>query len=134
MSQTAAARPPAQTLTGIKDTRYFRGEASADDDWYQTYRTTWFARPRRKAAGARAQPFAERTSRPGMADHFGFDLLLSAGTITRPKNNTLPRVLGLLDYAAIRLERCRFGMEKPVCAKCPVHCYQPARREQIIRT
>ena len=42
-----------------------------------------------------------------------------------------PECQGLLDYAAIRLERCRFGMEKPVCAKCPVHCYQPARREQI---
>ena len=38
---------------------------------------------------------------------------------------------GLLDYAAVRLERCRFGIEKPVCAKCPVHCYQRARREQV---
>ena len=38
---------------------------------------------------------------------------------------------GLLDYAAVRLDRCRFGPEKPVCNKCPVHCYQPARREQI---
>jgi len=38
---------------------------------------------------------------------------------------------GLLDYAETRLERCRFGAEKPVCAKCPVHCYQPARREQV---
>ena len=38
---------------------------------------------------------------------------------------------GLLDYATVRLERCRFGSEKPVCAKCPVHCYQPARREQV---
>ena len=37
----------------------------------------------------------------------------------------------LLDYAAVRLERCRFGLEKPVCAKCPVHCYQRARREQV---
>ena len=37
----------------------------------------------------------------------------------------------LLDYAAVRLERCRFGVEKPVCAKCPVHCYQRARREQV---
>jgi hypothetical protein len=37
----------------------------------------------------------------------------------------------LLDYAAVRLERCRFGQEKPTCAKCPVHCYQKARREQI---
>jgi Nitrous oxide-stimulated promoter len=42
-----------------------------------------------------------------------------------------PECQGLLDYAAARLERCRFGPEKPVCAKCPVHCYQPARREQV---
>jgi hypothetical protein len=38
---------------------------------------------------------------------------------------------GLLDYAAVRLERCRFGLDKPVCVKCPVHCYQRARREQV---
>lgn len=34
------------------------------------------------------------------------------------------------DYAHLRLERCRFGQEKPTCAKCPVHCYQRQRREQ----
>ena len=37
----------------------------------------------------------------------------------------------LLDYAARRLERCRFGPEKPTCARCPVHCYQKIQREQI---
>jgi hypothetical protein len=37
----------------------------------------------------------------------------------------------LLAYATLRLERCRFGIEKPICANCPVHCYLPARREQI---
>jgi hypothetical protein len=37
----------------------------------------------------------------------------------------------LLDYARVRLERCRFGAEKPTCAKCPVHCYQRTRREQV---
>jgi len=35
-----------------------------------------------------------------------------------------------LGYAEVRLERCRFGQEKPTCAKCPVHCYQRNRREQ----
>ena len=35
-----------------------------------------------------------------------------------------------LDYACVRLERCRFGQEKPTCANCPVHCYQRDRREQ----
>ena len=42
-----------------------------------------------------------------------------------------PECQGLQDYAAVRLERCHFGSEKPVCVKCPVHCYQPARREQV---
>jgi len=37
----------------------------------------------------------------------------------------------LFDYATVRLERCRFGEDKPTCAKCPVHCYQARRREQV---
>ena len=37
----------------------------------------------------------------------------------------------LMGYVNLRLERCRFGEEKPTCAKCPVHCYQRNRREQI---
>jgi len=36
-----------------------------------------------------------------------------------------------LNYANTRLERCQFGPEKPTCAKCPVHCYQRERREQV---
>lgn len=48
-------------------------------------------------------------------------------------SNTTPcaECQGLLDYASVRLERCRFGAEKPTCANCPVHCYQKARREQV---
>lgn len=42
-----------------------------------------------------------------------------------------PECRGLLDYASVRLDRCRFGAEKPTCAKCPVHCYQKNRREQV---
>ncbi|QZN98032.1 nitrous oxide-stimulated promoter family protein [Symbiopectobacterium purcellii] len=34
-------------------------------------------------------------------------------------------------YATNRLERCQFGEEKQACKHCPIHCYQPARREQI---
>ena len=37
----------------------------------------------------------------------------------------------LTRYVSLRLDRCRFGEEKPTCAKCPVHCYQRERREQI---
>ena len=42
-----------------------------------------------------------------------------------------PQCQTLLDYAIQRLERCRFGEDKPSCTRCPVHCYKPVRREQI---
>jgi hypothetical protein len=35
-----------------------------------------------------------------------------------------------LAYAARRLEKCPYGEAKPTCAKCPVHCYKRAQREQ----
>ncbi len=37
----------------------------------------------------------------------------------------------LLEYAEARLARCPFQEGKTTCAKCPVHCYKPARREQV---
>lgn len=37
----------------------------------------------------------------------------------------------LLNYAFRKLDRCVFGGDKPVCAKCPIHCYQPEMRERI---
>jgi hypothetical protein len=48
----------------------------------------------------------------------------------RPGNQLCGECLRFLEYANLRLERCRFGEEKPTCAKCPVHCYQRERREQ----
>jgi len=42
-----------------------------------------------------------------------------------------PSCQELLDYARVRLSRCRFQQEKPNCAKCPVHCYQASYREQV---
>ncbi|HTI98540.1 MAG TPA: nitrous oxide-stimulated promoter family protein [Dongiaceae bacterium] len=47
------------------------------------------------------------------------------------KTGFCPECQGLVDYAALRLDRCRFGAEKPTCANCPVHCYQRDRREQV---
>jgi hypothetical protein len=35
-----------------------------------------------------------------------------------------------LAYAARRLEKCPYGEDKPTCAKCPIHCYKRAQREQ----
>ena len=37
----------------------------------------------------------------------------------------------LLDYAFKRLDRCRYGAEKPTCKKCPIHCYRPDMKERI---
>ena len=42
-----------------------------------------------------------------------------------------PDCADLLSYAGLRLEKCPFQEHKTTCAKCPVHCYKPARREQI---
>ncbi len=39
--------------------------------------------------------------------------------------------LDILQYAHLRLERCRFGEEKTTCEHCSVHCYKPDRRAQI---
>ena len=37
----------------------------------------------------------------------------------------------LNDYADKRLDKCVFGEDKPACKQCPVHCYQPAKREEM---
>ncbi|WP_299998529.1 nitrous oxide-stimulated promoter family protein [uncultured Cedecea sp.] len=37
----------------------------------------------------------------------------------------------LYEYAVKRLDKCVFGEEKPACKQCPVHCYQPAKREEM---
>jgi hypothetical protein len=36
----------------------------------------------------------------------------------------------LLHYADGRLLHCPWGEQKPQCARCTIHCYSPARREQ----
>lgn len=42
-----------------------------------------------------------------------------------------PECAELLAYARLRLEKCRYGADKPTCASCPTHCYKPALRERI---
>ena len=39
----------------------------------------------------------------------------------------------LADYACRRLDRCKFGEQKPACKDCPIHCYAPKEREAIRR-
>ena len=37
----------------------------------------------------------------------------------------------LLEYARLRLEKCRYGVDKPTCANCETHRYKPAKRERV---
>ena len=37
----------------------------------------------------------------------------------------------MIDYAAKRLAVCPYGDEKPVCAKCQIHCYGKTMREKV---
>lgn len=42
-----------------------------------------------------------------------------------------PACSDLMAYAAKRLAVCPYGEEKPVCAKCRIHCYGPKQREEV---
>ena len=42
-----------------------------------------------------------------------------------------PKCKELLDYAHSRLDKCRYGENKPTCKKCPVHCYRTEMKEKI---
>ena len=37
----------------------------------------------------------------------------------------------LMEYAHGRLDKCPYQEGKTTCAKCPIHCYRPALREQM---
>ena len=37
----------------------------------------------------------------------------------------------LLAYATQRIDKCRFGENKPTCAKCSTHCYKPEMRQKV---
>ena len=42
-----------------------------------------------------------------------------------------PECAELQDYAGERLTRCPYQPGKTTCAKCPIHCYKPAMRDEI---
>jgi hypothetical protein len=44
-----------------------------------------------------------------------------------------PECAELLEYARVRLEKCRYGADKPTCANCETHCYRPEMRERVRR-
>ena len=48
-----------------------------------------------------------------------------------PKDQLCDDCQSLEAYAHQRINHCPFGLGKPTCAKCPIHCYQADRRAQI---
>ena len=38
---------------------------------------------------------------------------------------------GILDYAHDKLDNCPYGIEKPACDNCPIHCYRKDEKEKI---
>ena len=48
-----------------------------------------------------------------------------------PAGELCPECQQLAAYAMQRIEKCPFQADKPTCAKCPIHCYKPAMREQV---
>lgn len=46
-------------------------------------------------------------------------------------NNLCESCSNLLKYALVRIDKCVFGLDKPSCEKCPVHCYKISYRDEI---
>ncbi len=42
-----------------------------------------------------------------------------------------PECAELANYATLRLAKCPYQEGKTTCAKCPIHCFNPAMREKI---
>ena len=58
-------------------------------------------------------------------------LLIYCRDVHGKSNQLCPECLKLLDYAKQRMDKCVYGGNKPVCSKCPVHCYKPEMREAV---
>ena len=47
------------------------------------------------------------------------------------KDDLCPDCAELSAYAFTRLEKCPFQEQKPVCARCPIHCYQKEMQNRV---
>jgi hypothetical protein len=45
-----------------------------------------------------------------------------------------PQCAALADYAARRLALCPYGVDKPTCVNCRIHCYGRSQREKVRET
>ncbi|MBN1043454.1 nitrous oxide-stimulated promoter family protein [Clostridium botulinum] len=47
------------------------------------------------------------------------------------KKELCPECNKLLSYAYERLDYCKFGDKKSICAKCPIHCYKKDMKTKV---
>lgn len=47
------------------------------------------------------------------------------------KENLCGECQELLNYAFLKIDKCVFGIEKPACSECKVHCYAKTDREKV---
>ena len=51
--------------------------------------------------------------------------------VASDEHGLCPECSELLAYARKRLAGCPFGVDKPTCANCQIHCYGPRQREAV---
>ncbi len=51
--------------------------------------------------------------------------------LNHKKNEICNDCRELKEFSSIRLKRCPFGDDKPICSECTVHCYSKEMRERI---
>ncbi|MEI8140903.1 MAG: nitrous oxide-stimulated promoter family protein [bacterium] len=49
----------------------------------------------------------------------------------KPQAELCDECKALQEYALARLERCRYGSDKPKCSACTTHCYKPDMRDTV---
>ncbi len=50
---------------------------------------------------------------------------------TPPAGHLCASCRKMLDYATVRIDKCRYGADKHPCSVCSTHCFQPLFRERI---
>ena len=48
-----------------------------------------------------------------------------------PKGQLCEHCQTIFGYACDRIDSCKFGIDKPTCQNCPVHCYSKDMKEGI---
>jgi hypothetical protein len=47
------------------------------------------------------------------------------------EGNVCMKCQKILDYSIEHLGKCPYGVDKPACNTCPIHCYETEMRERI---